>query len=112
MHHVHHLTDYITLYDIKLHYYFNALYVIISVVCSLLCAFKVYGWEPQPFENGTDAEAVATKHLEGRMDDNYVGVSCVGEVGVYCLRTNVHTYILGRFTIAYGKKIIFHLLLG
>lgn len=48
--------------------------------CVLLKMNKVYGWEPQPFENGTDAEAAATKHLEGRMDDNYVGVSCVGEI--------------------------------
>lgn len=53
--------------------------------CVLLKINKVYGWEPQPFENETDSEheagmaADAMSLLKDRYDPDYVGVTCEGE---------------------------------
>jgi len=51
------------------------------------CAAQVYGWEPKPFNfSGADADSEfameAKKALGDRMNENYVGVTCEGEVSV------------------------------
>jgi sodium/potassium-transporting ATPase subunit beta len=48
--------------------------------CVLLKMNRVYGWSPIPFENETEAGAEAAKRLKGRMDPDYVGVTCQGEI--------------------------------
>lgn len=48
--------------------------------CVLLKLNKVYNWSPVPLENGTEAWDVAVKQLGDRIDSDYVGVSCAGEI--------------------------------
>ena len=42
---------------------------------------QVYGWEPEPFSNGTNIpEDAEEAGLDGRIDGNHVGITCQGEV--------------------------------
>jgi sodium/potassium-transporting ATPase subunit beta len=60
--------------------------------CVILKINKVYNWSPVPFENGSDAEIAATKELEERRDDDYIGVNCVGEIDADGNSINQVTY--------------------